>query len=206
MAKLTILSGDPQRVFELRDDPTSVGRAPDNMLSLDDPACRAGTAVPSQRRGWILRDLGSFNGSFVNNIVVTEHALRAGDRVQLGWTVLYFVPTRAPRRAAPQRRRRPRRPTTRRSRPATSCATSWRSSRSPRPSTANSTRTTILETIVDKGVELIKAERGFLILVQDGVLDFKVARKRDKTDDPEPVEADLALRAGQRDDRRASPC
>src|SRR5262249_30000831 len=40
----------------------------------------------------------------------------------------------------------------------------------------------VLETIVDKGVELIKAERGFLILVQDGELDFKVARGRDRTD------------------------
>ncbi len=44
----------------------------------------------------------------------------------------------------------------------------------------------VLETIVDKGVELIKAERGFLILVQDGVLDFKVARNRDKTEIENP--------------------
>src|SRR5262249_44244596 len=46
----------------------------------------------------------------------------------------------------------------------------------------------ILETIVDKGVELVKAERGFLVLVHDGVLDFMVARTRDKTKIENPSE------------------
>ena len=47
-------------------------------------------------------DLGSFNGSFVNNLLVTEHALRAGDRVQLGSTVLYFEPDDGTAGAAPK--------------------------------------------------------------------------------------------------------
>jgi adenylate cyclase len=37
LAKLIVQRGDRHRVFELKDDPTSVGRAPDNTLWLDDP-------------------------------------------------------------------------------------------------------------------------------------------------------------------------
>ena len=93
MAKLIILGGDQHRVFELTDGPTSVGRAPDNVLWLDDPGLsRRHCEFRRSGAQWLLRDLGSFNGSFVNNLLVTEHTLRSGDRIQLGSTVLYFVP------------------------------------------------------------------------------------------------------------------
>ena len=180
MAKLIILCGDRHRVFELEDDPTSVGRAPDNMLWLDDPGLSR-RHCEFRRRGseWLLRDLGSFNGSFVNNLLVTEHALRSGDRVQLGSTVLYFEPDERTAGAAPK------------TAPATDDDTQHATSHKLRNFAAlieitkalNSEldKAKVLETIVDKGVELISAERGFLILVQDGVLDVKVARNRDKT-------------------------
>ncbi len=186
MATLTILSGDPQRVFELRDDPTSVGRAPGNALSLDDPGLSR-RHCEFRRRGadWILRDLGSFNGSFVNNIVVTEHVLRDGDRIQLGGTVLSFTPDEGAARPMPHGDAET---------PQTEYA--YDSQRVTGHKLRNLAalieitkalnseldKATILETIVDKGVELIKAERGFLILVHDGTLDVKVARNRDKAD------------------------
>jgi adenylate cyclase len=180
LAKLIILHGDRNHVFELKDDPTSVGRAPDNKLWLDDPGLSR-RHCEFRRRGseWLLRDLGSFNGSFVNNLLVTEHTLRSGDRVQIGSTVLYFEPDDATAGAAPE--------TT----PATDDDTQRVTSHKLRNFAAlieitkalNSEldKAKILETIVDKGVELINAERGFLILVQDGVLDVRVARNRDKT-------------------------
>ncbi len=190
MATLTILSGDPQRVFELHDDPTTVGRAPGNTLSLDDPGlsrrhcefCRSGA-------DWILRDLGSFNGSFVNNIVVTEHILRQGDRIQLGGTVLSFTADEGATRPLPQadvgapqteRADDAQRATGHKLRNLAALIEITKALNSELD------KATILETIVDKGVELIKAERGFLILVQDGALDFKVARNRDKTDIGDP--------------------
>jgi adenylate cyclase len=194
VAKLTILSGDPQRVFELRDDPTSVGRAPGNTLSLDDPGLsRRHCEFRRSGADWILRDLGSFNGSFVNNILVAEHTLRPGDRVQLGSTVLSFMPDEgayndAGAASAPEKA------------PAPKTAQADDAQRATGHKLRNFTalieitkalnseldKETILETIVDKGVELLKAERGFLILVQDAALDFKVARNRDKTDIPNP--------------------
>jgi adenylate cyclase len=185
LAKLIILRGNRHRVFELKDDPTSVGRAPDNILWLDDPGLSR-RHCEFRRRGseWLLRDLGSFNGSFVNNLLVTEHALRSGDRVQLGSTVLYFEPDDGTVGAASK------------TAPATDAETQRATSHRLRNLAAlieitkalNSEldKAKILETIVDKGVELINAERGFLILVQDGVLDVKVARNRDKADIQNP--------------------
>jgi adenylate cyclase len=85
LAKLIILGGDQHRVFELTDDPTSVGRAPDNLS-------RRHCEFRRSAAQWLLCDLGSFNGSFANNLLVSEHTLRSGDRIQLGSTVLYFVP------------------------------------------------------------------------------------------------------------------
>jgi pSer/pThr/pTyr-binding forkhead associated (FHA) protein len=75
LAKLIVLRGDRPRVFELADDPTSVGRVPGNTLWLDDPALSR-RRCEFRRRGseWLLCDLGSFYGSFVNNLLVIEHA------------------------------------------------------------------------------------------------------------------------------------
>ncbi len=190
MATLTILSGDPHRVFELRDDPTSVGRAPGNALSLDDPGLsRRHCEFRRSGADWILRDLGSFNGSFVNNIVVTEHVLRQGDRIQLGGTVLSFTPDEDATSPLPQGHvGAPQAEETHDSQRVTGHKLRNLAALIEITKALNSEldKATILETIVDKGVELIKAERGFLILVHDGALDFKVARNRDKTDIGDP--------------------
>jgi adenylate cyclase len=186
LAKLIILGGDQHRVFELTDDPTTVGRAPDNVLWLDDPGLSR-RHCEFRRIGaqWLLRDLGSFNGSFLNNLSVTEHTLCSGDRVQLGSTVLYFVPDEGrddglAAGPATERARADDEDTQR----ATSHKLRNFAALIEITKALNSEldKAKVLETIVDKGVELIQAERGFLILVQDGVLDFKVARNRDKTD------------------------
>ncbi|MBW0018891.1 MAG: FHA domain-containing protein [Mycobacterium sp.] len=191
MAKLIILHGDRQRVVELSDDPTSLGRAPDNTLWLDDPGLsrRHCEFRRNRNKQWVLHDLGSFNGSFVNNFAVTEHELRPGDRIQLGEIVLYFVPDeRTPGEV--------RRPIPAKTAPGSDPDAHLATSRKLRNFTAlmeitkalNSEldKAKVLETIVDKGIELIKAERGFLILVQEGRLDFVVARTRDKTLIPDP--------------------
>jgi adenylate cyclase len=186
LAKLIILGGEQHRVFELTDDPTSVGRAPDNMLWLDDPGLsRRHCEFRRSGSQWLLRDLGSFNGSFVNNLLVTEHTLRSGDRVQLGATVLYFVPDEgndaglasAARKTASADDEDTQRATSHKLRNFAALIDITKALNSELD------KATVLETIVDKGVELIKAERGFLILLQDdGALDFKVARGRNRRD------------------------
>ncbi|AKN17449.1 adenylate cyclase [Mycobacterium haemophilum DSM 44634] len=184
VAKLIILRGEQQHVFALN-DPTSVGRGPDNMLWLDDPGlsrrhCEFRRSGPN----WLLRDLGSFNGSFVNSLLVTEHTLRSGDRIQLGSTVLYFAPDDGPPSPAPL--------TSSPDDDEVQLVTSHKVRRLTalieitKALNSELDKATILETIVDKGVELIKAERGFLILVHDGELEFRVARNREKTDIQNP--------------------
>lgn len=190
MAKLIILRGDQHRVFELRDDGTTVGRAADNTLALDDPGLsRRHCEFLRRGRLWLLRDLGSFNGSFVNNLLITERHLNGGDRIQIGSTVLYFVPSDDAAGTAPTA---PLADTV----PATGVDDRLATSRRLRnfaalteiskalSSELDMGRT--LELIVDKGVELIRAERGFLILVHDDRLEFTVARHRDKTEITSP--------------------
>jgi adenylate cyclase len=188
LAKLIILCGEQHRVFELNDDPTSVGRAPDNTLWLDDPGLsRRHCEFRCGGAAWLLRDLGSFNGSFVNDVLVTEHTLRSGDRIQLGSTVLYFEPDEEDNGLASVAGKTPRveeedtlRATSHRLRNFAALIEITKALNSELD------KAKVLETIVDKGIELIKAERGFLILVQDGVLDFKVARNRHKTEIQNP--------------------
>lgn len=182
MAKLIVLRGDQHRIFELKDAVTSVGRAPDNALWLDDPSlsrrhCEFREAGPN----WILKDLGSFNGSFCNNLSISEHTLKPGDRVQVGSTILYFLPSEGDQTTG------------------SVAPTSAAESEDSRIATSRKLRNfkellditkhvnseldkdTLLGMIVDKGIELIKAERGFLILLQDERMVFQVARKKDKT-------------------------
>jgi adenylate cyclase len=183
LAKLIILHGDQHQVFELSDHTTSVGRAPVNRLWLDDPGLsRRHCEFRRVGQQWLMRDLGSFNGSFVNNLAVTEHTLRAGDRIQLGATVLYFVPDESAGVTSPAAKaelaesKNAQRATSQKLRNITALIETTKALNTELD------KAKILETIVDKGVQLIEAERGFLILVQDGALDFRVARNRDRTD------------------------
>src|SRR5262249_23736285 len=167
MAKLIILRGNQHHVFELTADPTSVGRAPDNALWLEDPGLSRRHCEFRRSAGqWLMRDLDTFNRSFANNLSVTEHTLCAGDRIQLGATVLYFVPDESEAREA-----HPAKTTPGTGVDDAHLATSRRlrnfSALIEITKVLNSEldMANILETIVDKGVGLVQAERGFLVLV-----------------------------------------
>lgn len=185
MAKLIILRGDQHRIFDLKDHVTSVGRAPDNALWLDDPSLsRRHCEFRQSGGGWVLRDLGSFNGSFVNNLSVSEQRLQPGDRIQVGSTVLYFVPTPGEAGTGSIPTGAPLDATqSEDSREATSRKLRNFMALLEITKAVNSelAKDRLLEMIVDKAIELIHAERGFLILLQDGQPVFKVARKKDRT-------------------------
>jgi hypothetical protein len=68
-----------------------IGRQADNDLVVSDPGIsRHHCEVINERGTCTLHDLGSTNGTYVNGSVVTEHALREGDRISLGSTVVEF--------------------------------------------------------------------------------------------------------------------
>lgn len=65
--------------------PVSIGRALDNDIVIDHPSVsRHHARLLHQGSGWLLEDLGSTNGSFVNNGRVSAKFLRRGDSVRFG--------------------------------------------------------------------------------------------------------------------------
>ncbi len=70
---------------------TFVGRTPDNQVRLNKPAVSRRHAQLTQgEKGWMLKDLHSENGTYVNGEKVGERALADGDRVQFGTVRLVF--------------------------------------------------------------------------------------------------------------------
>lgn len=95
-----------QAPFEL-DARTLIGRLPTSTLQLTDPAVSKQHCVLESRDGtWVLRDLGSSNGTYVNQKRVHEEvALRHADVISLGSIRLRFetsLPWRSPVFAAPE--------------------------------------------------------------------------------------------------------
>jgi pSer/pThr/pTyr-binding forkhead associated (FHA) protein len=69
----------------------TIGRKLNNVIILDDPRVSRHHAQIRQRYGkWVLYDLGSAGGTFVNNQQVEECVLRAGDVITLAGTTLIY--------------------------------------------------------------------------------------------------------------------
>ena len=81
MPKL-IISG---ATHELAEELITVGRAPENVIQLDDFSVSSRHAeLRAADKSYRLRDLGSTNGTRVNGNPATEILLRHGDRVRFG--------------------------------------------------------------------------------------------------------------------------
>ena len=69
----------------------TLGRRLDNTIILDDPRVSRHHAQLRQRYGrWVLYDLGSASGTFVNNHRIDECVLRAGDVISLAGVMLIY--------------------------------------------------------------------------------------------------------------------
>jgi adenylate cyclase len=90
-ARLILVTGEGPSEYPLVAFNT-IGRHPDNTVQVLDRIvskehCRI-TRGP--HGGYVLRDVGSLNGSYVNGERVTEHKLETGDEITLGNTTLRF--------------------------------------------------------------------------------------------------------------------
>ena len=86
MPKLIITTQSQGKIgYEFTEDVITIGRAPDNMIVIDDGSVSSRHAQ-MERTGdtYTLKDLGSTNGTRVNGIPVKEQALRFDDRVRFG--------------------------------------------------------------------------------------------------------------------------
>ncbi len=91
MPKLRVLSpGAEPRVLELEGE-LVVGRtAPADLEIADAKVSRRHCCVKPSGIGWIVQDLGSSNGTRVNGKAVKTQPLRAGDKIEVGLTVLVY--------------------------------------------------------------------------------------------------------------------
>ncbi len=91
-AALVLLEqGTPSKQFALDGDVAVIGRLAGCEVELADPgASRRHAEVRRNGDGYVLHDLGSTNGTLVNDEPATEHPLANGDRITIGRTVLEF--------------------------------------------------------------------------------------------------------------------
>src|SRR6478736_705388 len=82
--------------FLLDDDEVMSGRHPDSDIFLDDVTVSRKHAVFRRTdSGFVVRDVGSLNGTYVNRELVDEVVLTTGDEVQIGKFRLVFYASQA---------------------------------------------------------------------------------------------------------------
>ncbi len=79
-------AGSLSRNIALSEKAIGIGRHPDNDVHIDDELASRFhcTVEPDGQGAWRVRDLGSRNGTRVNDQRVTDSALNAGDRIRVG--------------------------------------------------------------------------------------------------------------------------
>jgi transcriptional regulator with GAF, ATPase, and Fis domain len=79
-------------VFMLSKAAVPVGRDPSNLLSISDPALsRRHCSIYLQGEHYGIRDLDSRNGTFVNGTPIQEQPLHHGDQISVGDSVFIFL-------------------------------------------------------------------------------------------------------------------
>src|SRR4029077_8201407 len=92
MAKLILISSEDRQEFELQAF-NSIGRHPDNTIQILDRIISKEHAQISRTPDgrYMLRDLGSLNGTYIRGERVGEQILNDGDEIALGSTRLLYV-------------------------------------------------------------------------------------------------------------------
>ena len=78
--------------FLITAEGATIGRSASSSIFLDDvTVSRTHATISKQGNSFLLKDEGSLNGTYINNISVIEHALVSGDEFQIGKFHLLFV-------------------------------------------------------------------------------------------------------------------
>jgi pSer/pThr/pTyr-binding forkhead associated (FHA) protein len=100
MPLLQVLYGnEPLQTVVMDETTCTIGRGEDADVVIDDrTVSRLHCELRANDEGYVLRNLGSRTGTFLNGMRVSEAVIRPGDEVQLGRHTIVFDPqTRAPR-------------------------------------------------------------------------------------------------------------
>jgi DNA-binding NtrC family response regulator len=92
--RLVVLRGpEPGGTFEIGPEETRIGKGPDNDVVLPDATVsRAHCVIAHDGEDYVVRDLGSTNGTFLEEARIREGILRPGDRIRVGEVLLRFQP------------------------------------------------------------------------------------------------------------------
>ncbi|OGW55023.1 MAG: hypothetical protein A2Z46_03175 [Nitrospirae bacterium RBG_19FT_COMBO_55_12] len=92
--RLVVVTGKDERKEALLQKPVvTIGTLGDSDLALTDPTVSRSHAVVEEKAdGYLLRDLGSTNGTFLDGVKVREAYLSAGSVIRLGQTEIAFSP------------------------------------------------------------------------------------------------------------------
>jgi signal transduction histidine kinase len=104
VSRLIVIKGaDEGKQFALTAEVSSAGRDAANRVRLTDTeVSRKHAEFVRSEEGIRVRDIGSANGTFVNNQSIRDVLLQPGDRIQIGQTVLVFTPDFEQNSARPQ--------------------------------------------------------------------------------------------------------
>src|SRR5437762_12215842 len=94
MPKLILTTEAQGKVtYEFAERSITIGRAPDNMIVIDDPSVSNRHAhLELSGETYRLKDLDSTNGTKVNGVPITETALRFEDRIRFRAIAARFKP------------------------------------------------------------------------------------------------------------------
>src|SRR3990172_6786979 len=92
--RLVLVTGkDERKEVLLQKRAVTIGTLGDSDLALTDPTVSRSHAVVEEKAdGYLLRDLGSTNGTFLDGVKVREAYLSAGSVIRLGQTEIAFSP------------------------------------------------------------------------------------------------------------------
>jgi len=78
-------------VFNIENGEVAAGRHPESEIFLDDiTVSRRHAVISATDDRYVVRDVGSLNGTYVNHERVDESELHSGDEIQIGRFVLTF--------------------------------------------------------------------------------------------------------------------
>lgn len=91
-ASIVLLEDErPAKTFRIHKQVVTIGRLPDCDVVIADPgASRRHAAIRLEGGDYVLADLGSTNGTLLNDRPVREQVLAGGDRITIGTTELEF--------------------------------------------------------------------------------------------------------------------
>ena len=88
--RLTAISGRLKgSVFNIEDVPVVIGRETSATLCIADASVsRRHSQIEKENSQFVIQDLESLNGTFINDVPVKRRKLQHGDRVRIGETLV----------------------------------------------------------------------------------------------------------------------